>query len=91
MFTVDANKIWAVKKLVDKVIERGDRPPYITYYFIRQGMMERVGANIIYQHFYWGNSLTGTGVCVIVSTAILLSVILATISVSGYQFEQLFL
>ena len=35
-----ANKMAAVKKLVDKVIERGDLPPYIPYYFIQQGMME---------------------------------------------------
>ena len=35
-----ANKMAAIKKLLDKVIERGDLAPYIPYYFIQQGMME---------------------------------------------------
>ena len=51
----------AVKEAVDEVIKRGDLPPYIPYEFTQQGMMERVGAYIIYQDFCRGDNLIGTG------------------------------
>ena len=61
MYTVDVSDISAVKEVVDKVIKKGDLPPLIPYEFTQQGMMERVGAYIIYQDFCRGVNLTRTG------------------------------
>lgn len=61
VFTVDAANMSAVEEAIDKVISRGDLPPYIPHEFTQQGMMERVGTYIINQDFCRGNNLTGTG------------------------------
>ena len=71
----------AVKKLVGKVIERGYLPPYIPYWFIQQGMMERVSANIIYQNFCKENSLIRTGVSYCVHSNFIVSHLMAHLDI----------
>lgn len=67
VFTVDATNMSEVNEVVDKVIKRGDLPPYIPYEFTPQGMMERVGAYITYQDFCRGNILTVAGMSLVVT------------------------
>ncbi|XP_065915908.1 alpha-1,6-mannosylglycoprotein 6-beta-N-acetylglucosaminyltransferase A-like isoform X3 [Dysidea avara] len=57
VYTVDAEDLSAVRKVVDTVIRKGDVPPYVPYEFTQQGLMDRIGTYLLYQDFCKGESL----------------------------------